>query len=84
VLKITTMPGKMFMLEGKLVGPWVDVLRNVCAAPLERLELRYLDLAEVAFVDAAGATLLQELIGHGVAITRCSAFVAELLHVKKK
>jgi hypothetical protein len=84
VLKITEMPDRIFKLEGKLLGPWVDELRNVCAEPLNRRELIHLDLAEVAFVDAAGAKLLRELIGHGVAITRCSGFVAELLHVEKK
>ena len=71
-----------FKLEGKLLGPWVDELRNVCTQPLERLEQVGLDLAAVTFVNAAGAELLRKLIRQGIIITQCSAFVAELLHVE--
>ena len=69
-----------FKLEGKLLGPWVDELRNVCTQPLNRAEQVGLDLAAVTFVNAAGAELLRELIRKGIIITKCSAFVAELLH----
>ena len=71
---------RTFKLEGKLLGPWVDELRNVCTQPLDRAEQVGLDLAAVTFVNAAGAELLRELIRKGIIITQCSAFVAELLH----
>ena len=74
--------GRRFKLEGKLLGPWVDELRNVCTQPLERLDQVGLDLAAVTFVNAAGAELLRELIRKGIIITQCSAFVAELLHAE--
>jgi hypothetical protein len=84
VLKITEIArndsGRTFKLEGKLLGPWVDELRNVCRQPLGRSERVGLDLAAVTFVNAAGAELLRDLIRQGIIITRCSAFVAELLH----
>jgi hypothetical protein len=84
VLKITeiarTDSGRTFKLEGKLLGPWVDELRNVCVQPLDRLEQVGLELAAVTFVNAAGAELLRELKRQGIIITQCSAFVAELLH----
>jgi len=87
VLKITEIAqndsGRTFKLEGKLLGPWVDELRNVCAQPLDRLEQVGLDLAAVTFVNAAGAELLRELIRQGIIITHCSAFVAELLHAEE-
>jgi hypothetical protein len=51
--------------------------------PLDRLEQVGLDLAAVTFLNAAGAELLHELIRQGIIITRCSAFVAELLHVEE-
>jgi hypothetical protein len=86
VLKITEIAqddaGRTFKLEGRLLGPWVDELRNVCTQPLERLEQVGLDLAAVTFVTAAGAELLRGLIRQGIIITRCSAFVAELLHAE--
>ena len=87
MLKITEMAqndsGRTFKLEGKLLGPWVDELRNACTQPLARLEQVGLDLAAVTFVNAAGAELLRELIRRGIVITRCSAFVAELLHAEE-
>jgi hypothetical protein len=87
VLKITEIAqndtGRTFKLEGKLVGPWVDELRNVCTQPRERAEQVGLDLAAVTFVNAAGAELLRELIGQAIIITKCSPFVAELLHAKE-
>ena len=71
---------RSFKLEGKLLGPWVDELRNACTQALERLEQVSLDLAAVTFVNAAGAELLRELMRQGIIITQCSAFVVELLH----
>ena len=87
MLKITEMAqndsGRTLKLEGKLLGPWVDELRNVCTQPLNRAEQVGLDLAAVTFVNAAGAKLLRELIRKGIIITQCSAFVAELLHAEE-
>jgi hypothetical protein len=87
VLKITEVgqndSGRTLKLEGKLLGPWVDELRNVCTQPLNRAEQVGLDLAAVSFVNAAGAKLLRELIREGIIITQCSAFVAELLHAEE-
>ena len=84
MLKITELArkgsGRTFKLEGKLLGPWVDELRNVCTQPLNRAEQVGLDLAAVTFVNAAGAELLRELSRKGIIITQCSAFVAEFLH----
>ena len=74
---------RTFKLEGKLLGPWVDELRNACTQPLAPLEQVGLDLAAVTFVNAAGAELLRELIRQGIIITQCSAFVGELLHAKE-
>ena len=66
-------------LEGKLLEPWVDEVRNLFAAP-DGAPLPRLDLAELTFVDAAGVRLLHELVRHGVHIESCAPYVAELLH----
>jgi ABC-type transporter Mla MlaB component len=79
VLRISEANARTFKLEGKLIGPWVIELRNVCMPLLDRCEQIHLDLGAVAFVDAAGADLLHELISRGVAIVHYSSFVAELL-----
>ena len=86
MLKITEIArndsGRTFKLEGKLLGPWVDELRNVCTQRLDRSEQVGLDLAAVTFVNAAGAEMLRELFRKGIIITQCSAFVAGLLHAE--
>jgi ABC-type transporter Mla MlaB component len=67
------------VLQGKLVGPWVEEVRQACAAvsaPCHRIRL---DLSALIFVDAAGVSLLRDLIARGVEIVACSGFVAELL-----
>jgi hypothetical protein len=66
-------------IEGKLLGPWVDQLRELCDSsptPPDRVRL---DLAAVSYVDAAGADLLGELTRRGMTIAACSGFVAEIL-----
>ena len=62
-------------LEGKLVGPWVEELRQCWHKILRQVKGRAViaDLGEVTFVDAPGKKLLQEmrtarvkLVGRGV------------------
>jgi anti-anti-sigma regulatory factor len=52
-------------VEGKLAGPWVDVLRDCWQQELSRANGRPLriDLRAVCFVDAAGKRLLAEMSG---------------------
>jgi ABC-type transporter Mla MlaB component len=82
MLKITRIVGdsdQTLKLEGKLLEPWVGVLRAVAELNSQAGRIR-LDLAAVTFVDSAGMQLLRDLIGRGIVIAACSAFVAELLH----
>jgi hypothetical protein len=82
MLKIsqTTRSGCVIIkLEGRLLGPWVDVVRIECdqvAQPFTRL---YLDLSAVTFVDAPGTEFLRELIRRGAGIKDFSSFTKELL-----
>jgi hypothetical protein len=66
-------------LEGKLLEPWVDEVRNACAAGTDLTNRIGLDLSALTFVDAAGERLLRDLIGRGNDVVACSGFVAELL-----
>jgi ABC-type transporter Mla MlaB component len=67
-------------LEGRLVGPWVTVLRQECRAlSCDRREVS-LNLAHVTFVDASGVSLLRRLSDEGIAVHVTSAFVSELLN----
>ena len=52
-------------LEGRVVGEWVDVLRDACEADGGQLAL---DLSSVRFVSREGVALLRELRDRGVSL----------------
>lgn len=66
-------------LEGRVVGPWVGELRQVCELVLSEDRKLKLDLAEVSFADADGVVTLTSLKSRGVTVTNCSPFVEEQL-----
>ena len=72
-----------FKLEGKVLAPWVDVLRRICTEPRHESRQIHLNLDAVTFLDEAGVELMRELIRQGITIAQCSAFVAELLHAEE-
>ena len=83
MLKITWVARRrrapILKLEGEVLEPWVEAVRDVCARQDLRSQRARLDLSAVTFVDGAGAALLRELIRQGMVIAVCSRFVAELL-----
>ena len=87
MLRITRLHGNagapLLRLEGKLLEPWVEEVRQACAASARGTDHLSLDLAAVTFVDAAGARLLRELLQQGIALVACSGFVAALLEREK-
>ena len=86
MLRITRIDGQdatqTFKLEGKLLEPWVAEVLNVCASSDGGAGGTRLDLSGLTFVDPAGAKLLKDLIRGGIAVSACSAFVAELLRLE--
>ena len=85
VLKITRRSGKgqvpTVQLEGEVLGPWVDAVREACTEPGRRSRRLRLDLAAVTYADAAGVQVLRDLVGEGIEIAACSNFLTELLHL---
>ena len=77
-------PVTSFVLEGKLVGPWVKELEKhwegASAANASRTML--VDLAEVSFIDAEGRALLATMRQKGVRLLSAgvliNAIVAEI------
>ena len=65
------------VLEGRLVGPWVEELQRVAGG----LEGRgaSLDLSRLDFADRRGLALLLRLLQRGVAVEGASDFVNALL-----
>ena len=78
--RVTPGEGTIVALEGKLLRPWVNEIRELfcqrAPAPLPRL-----DLSALTFADRAGVELLQDLVRQGVIVDSCSAFVAALLQL---
>jgi hypothetical protein len=71
--------GVTLTLEGRVIGPWVDELRQSCERILARGGGLTLDLGEVLFVERDGVRLLRSLVDGGVAVVNCPAFVGEQL-----
>ena len=71
--------GRAIVLEGTLVGPWVEELRRVVSgsAPGEVT----VDLGALSFADADGLTLLRSLRDSGVELASPSGFMAALIGV---
>jgi len=70
------------VLEGRLVGPWVEELRRSCEQPLGSTRDLTLDLGTVSFVDRGGIELLRSLADRHARLTNCSPFVAEQLRTR--
>jgi anti-anti-sigma regulatory factor len=66
-------------LEGRLIGLWVQELRQVCEPILARGDSLAIDLSEVSFVDQAGVELLGWLRSREAVLSKCSGFIVELL-----
>jgi anti-anti-sigma regulatory factor len=69
-------------LVGRVIGPWVEELRQACERLLAEVVGITLDLSEVVFVDRDGVDLLRRLAERSVALVNCSGFVAEQLRAE--
>lgn len=69
------------VLEGRLQGPWVEVLRKTWTDSLGRAERRQVsvDLGSVSFADSNGRALLLNMQDHGAGLIKASAFLREML-----
>jgi anti-anti-sigma regulatory factor len=68
------------LLEGRVIGPWVNELSNLCLSLLRQRVALTLDLTEVSFVDGDGLALFRNLRGQRhVVLKNCSPLVAEQL-----
>jgi len=68
------------VVEGRLVGPWVDELRKVCGIESAHSKTTHLtiDLCGLTAMDAKGQALLDELLRRG-ATRRCSDVMNQYL-----
>lgn len=66
-------------LEGRIIGPWVDELRQIGELALSEGRGLKLDLADVSFVDEGGLATLTSFKSRGAIVANCSPFVEEQL-----
>jgi len=66
-------------IEGWLVGPWVDELREQSERALAESQEVTLDLEKLLFVDSHGAELLRQLAERQVVHLNCSTFISQQL-----
>jgi len=83
LLKIVSVPNgsgtAILILEGRLIGPWVEELQRACEEAASTNRGLTLDLRAVSFVDRSGLDLLRSLAGRSARLNNCSPFVAEQL-----
>lgn len=66
-------------VEGWLVGPWVEELRQQSERALAESQEVTLDLEKLLFVDSHGAELLRQLAERQVVHLNCSTFISQQL-----
>ena len=64
-------------LEGQMVGPWVDEVRQACEPFLSGGQTIVLDFTAVSFVDRNGVALCRRLRLARATLRNCSPFVKE-------
>ncbi|HEX5220349.1 MAG TPA: STAS domain-containing protein [Verrucomicrobiae bacterium] len=67
----------LLRLEGRIIGPWVDELRDVCESFARNGVKITLDLEEVVFADDNAVALLTGLQSRGITLIRLTPFVEE-------
>ena len=77
MLRITRRPDRSFRLEGRLTRYEVGLLREALRASPNGAHA--VDLADLAFVDEAGAAALADLRSRGLELRGGSSFVRQLL-----
>jgi ABC-type transporter Mla MlaB component len=85
MLKISSVRARgrtnLLRLEGRVVGPWVGELSQICEPVVNKGDKLALDLAELSYADESGVALLSRLKLQGVKLLNTNPFVAEQLKV---
>ena len=66
-------------LDGRVAGPWVELLRQSAESVLAEGARLTLDLQNISFLDCEGVGLIRGLIDRGVRQVNAPLFVAEQL-----
>lgn len=72
------------LVEGRVVGRWVEALRLSCERVLASGVTLTLDLSGVSFVERGAVELFRNLRKRHVSVLNCSIFVAEQLKAQER
>ena len=64
-------------LDGRVTGPWVELMRQSAESVLAEGARLTLDLRNICFIDCEGVGLIKSLIDRGVRQVNAPLFVAE-------
>ena len=64
-------------LDGRVAGPWVELLRQSAESVLAEGARLTFDLQNICFIDCEGVVLIKSLIDRGVRQANVPLFVAE-------
>ena len=67
------------LLDGRISGQWVGLLRASAESVMEEGLVLTLDLENICFIDCEGLTLIKNLIDRGVRPVNVPLFVVEQL-----
>lgn len=73
----TTDNSTILRLDGRIVGQWVEVLRESCEQAFQSNGSLALDLTGVNFADHEGVRLLRQLDQRQIKLINCSPFLQE-------
>lgn len=65
-------------LEGRLVGEWVHLLRELITQDLAQGQALILDLSGISHAGSEGVQLLKDLQAQGVRLKSCPAYLRDL------
>ena len=80
MLKITrvgSLQQVTLQLDGRVTGPWVELLRQSAESVLAEGARLTFDLRNICFIDCEGVGLIKRLIDRGVRQVNAPLFVAE-------
>ena len=64
-------------LDGRVMGPWVELLRTSAESVVEVGMRLILDLENICFLDCEGVLLITNLINRGTGVKNVPLFLAE-------
>ena len=77
ITKVASTTEITLQLDGRVNGPWIELLRESAESVLaEGLQLT-LDLENTCFIDCDGLALIKSLMGRGVRQVKAPLFVGE-------